>query len=183
MLDHGPNRQKVQLRQLHILQRPTGQKFSAANDIAQSCRLIQGLLCIGGASSVFLMKNYSDSRLINVGTGQEVAIGELSRKYARSSDTKGNSSSIRQNPTACRASCSNSSRILQLGWRPTIPLRPGPEPDLPVVSRSARVADGLLATNAPQQLRAVRQADQQCPGGGDAQDHLECGGHVPGHDK
>ena len=49
----------------------------------------------------------------------------LQERYARSSDTKGDSSSIRQNPTACRASCSNLSRILQLGWRPTIPLDQG----------------------------------------------------------
>ena len=79
----------------------------------------------GGASSVFLMKNYSDSRLINVGTGQEVAIGELARKICAVVGYEGRLIFDTTKPDGMPRKLLDSSRILQLGWRPTIPLDQG----------------------------------------------------------
>lgn len=74
---------------------------------------------------VFLMKNYSDSRLINVGTGQEVAIGELARKICAVVRYEGRLIFDTTKPDGMPRKLLDSSRILQLGWRPTIPLDQG----------------------------------------------------------
>jgi GDP-L-fucose synthase len=74
---------------------------------------------------VFLMKNYSDSRLINVGTGQEVTIGELARKICAVVGYEGRLNFDTTKPDGMPCKLLDSSRILQLGWRPTIPLDQG----------------------------------------------------------
>ena len=71
---------------------------------------------------VFLMKNYSDSRLINVGTGQEVAIGELARNICEVVGYERRLVFDTTKPDGMPRKLLNSSRILQLGWRPSIPL-------------------------------------------------------------
>jgi GDP-L-fucose synthase len=74
---------------------------------------------------VFLMKNYSDSRLINVGTGQEVTIGELARKICEVIGYTGRLVFDTTKPDGMPRKLLDSSRILQLGWRPSIPLEQG----------------------------------------------------------
>jgi GDP-L-fucose synthase len=71
---------------------------------------------------VFLMKNYSDSRLINVGTGQEVTIGELAGKLCEVVGYTGKLMFDTTKPDGMPRKLLDSSRILQLGWQPTIAL-------------------------------------------------------------
>ena len=74
---------------------------------------------------VFLMKNYSDSRLINVGTGQEVTIGELAMKLCQVVGYTGKLIFDTTKPDGMPRKLLDSSRILQLGWQPTIALDQG----------------------------------------------------------
>ena len=71
---------------------------------------------------VLLMKNYSDSRLINVGTGQEVTIGELAGKLCEVVGYTGKLLFDTTKPDGMPRKLLDSSRILQLGWQPTIAL-------------------------------------------------------------
>jgi len=74
---------------------------------------------------VFLMKTYSDSRLINVGTGQEIAIGDLARRICTVVGYEGRLVFDTTRPDGMPRKLLDSSRILQLGWRPTISLEQG----------------------------------------------------------
>jgi GDP-L-fucose synthase len=74
---------------------------------------------------VFLMKNYADSRLINVGTGQEVSIGELARKICNVVGYSGRLIFDTSKPDGMPRKLLNSSRILELGWRGHIALDEG----------------------------------------------------------
>jgi GDP-L-fucose synthase len=74
---------------------------------------------------VFLMKNYSDSRLINVGTGQEVTIGELAGEICKVVGYTGKLLFDTTKPDGMPRKLLDSSRILQLGWQPTIALDQG----------------------------------------------------------
>jgi GDP-L-fucose synthase len=74
---------------------------------------------------VFLMKSYSDDRLINVGTGQEVSIGELAGKVRDIVGYKGRLAFDPIKPDGMPRKLLDSSRILALGWRPKIGLDDG----------------------------------------------------------
>jgi GDP-L-fucose synthase len=74
---------------------------------------------------VFLMKNYSDARLINVGTGQEVTIGDLARKICEVIGYTGRLVFDTTKPDGMPRKLLDSSRVLQLGWQPRIPLEQG----------------------------------------------------------
>jgi GDP-L-fucose synthase len=74
---------------------------------------------------VFLMKTYSDPRLINVGTGQEVSIGELARKVSAMVDYRGMLAFDASKPDGMPRKLLNSSRILDMGWRARIALDDG----------------------------------------------------------
>lgn len=69
---------------------------------------------------VFLMKNYSDERLINVGTGQELSIGELARKVCNTVGYRGALSFDTTKPDGMPRKLLDSSRVFGLGWRPKI---------------------------------------------------------------
>jgi GDP-L-fucose synthase len=74
---------------------------------------------------VFLMNSYSDERLINVGTGQEVSIGELAGKVRDIVGYKGRLAFDSSKPDGMPRKLLDSSRILALGWRPKIGLDDG----------------------------------------------------------
>ena len=74
---------------------------------------------------VFLMQRYSDARLINVGTGQEISIGALARQIAKVVDYQGRVSFDASKPDGMPRKLLNSARILEMGWRPTIDLNEG----------------------------------------------------------
>jgi GDP-L-fucose synthase len=74
---------------------------------------------------VFLMKNYSDSRVINVGTGQEVTTGELASKICEVIGYTGRLIFDTTKPDGMPRKLLDSSRVLQLGLRPRILLEQG----------------------------------------------------------
>ena len=74
---------------------------------------------------VFLMRNYSDSRLINVGTGQEVSIGELATSICDVVGYAGQLVFDTSKPDGMPRKLLDSARMLQLGWRPRITLAGG----------------------------------------------------------
>lgn len=67
---------------------------------------------------VFLMKSYSDARLINVGTGQEVSIGELAQRVCRAVGYEGRLTFDTSKPDGMPRKLLDSTRMLATGWRP-----------------------------------------------------------------
>jgi len=74
---------------------------------------------------VFLMKTYSDPRLINVGTGEEVSIGELAEKVCSVVGYSGQLAFDTAKPDGMPRKLLNSSRILEMGWRGRVALDDG----------------------------------------------------------
>ena len=73
----------------------------------------------------FLMQTYSDPQLINVGTGQEISIGDLARAMAQVVGFEGRLAFDASKPDGMPRKLLNSSRILAMGWRPRIDLSKG----------------------------------------------------------
>jgi GDP-L-fucose synthase len=74
---------------------------------------------------VFLMQAYSESQLINVGTGQEIVIGDLAQALAQVVGYKGRLVFDASKPDGMPRKLLNSSRILAMGWRPRVELAEG----------------------------------------------------------
>jgi GDP-L-fucose synthase len=74
---------------------------------------------------VFLMQCYSDPRLINVGTGQEVSIGDLARRVCGVVGYSGRLVFDTGKPDGMPRKLLDSSRIRQMGWRGRIDLADG----------------------------------------------------------
>ena len=77
------------------------------------------------AASLFLMENYSDPEIINVGSGQELSIGDLAKLVAR---VVGFSGSIRFNsemPDGTPRKLLDVSSLNSLGWQYSIELSKG----------------------------------------------------------
>ncbi len=88
-------------------------EFMAVDDLADAC--------------VFVMKSYSDLQFLNIGTGEDISIGEFARIVA---DVVGYPGEIRfdtSKPDGAPRKLLDVSRINALGWRATIPLREGLE--------------------------------------------------------
>ena len=94
----------------------TGQplrEFLHVDDLADAC--------------LFLMENYDEPELINVGSGIEITIADLA---ARVAETVGFSGGLRFNtekPDGTPRKLMDSSRLFGLGWRPSIGLSAGLE--------------------------------------------------------
>ena len=73
----------------------------------------------------FLMQTYSEPQLINVGTGQEISIGDLARAMAQVVGFEGRLVFDASKPDGMPRKLLNSSRILAMGWRPRIELSEG----------------------------------------------------------
>jgi GDP-L-fucose synthase len=74
---------------------------------------------------VFLMQSYSETQLINVGTGEEIAIGDLARAIAQVVGYEGRLVFDASKPDGMPRKLLNSSRILAMGWRPRVELPEG----------------------------------------------------------
>jgi GDP-L-fucose synthase len=74
---------------------------------------------------VFLMQTYSQAEIINVGTGNEVSIGELAAKVCDVVGYAGKLVFDTSKPDGMPRKLLDSSRILRSGWRPTTPLEQG----------------------------------------------------------
>ncbi len=74
---------------------------------------------------VFLMQNYSGDMHINVGTGEEVSIGDLAHAVIDAVGFKGDLVFDSSKPDGPPRKLMDSSRILGMGWRPKVSLNDG----------------------------------------------------------
>jgi len=74
---------------------------------------------------VFLLKNYSDARHINVGSGHELSILELTRLVSRVVGFTGEIVHDRSKPDGTPRKLMSSARLNAMGWTPRIPLEQG----------------------------------------------------------
>jgi GDP-L-fucose synthase len=86
-------------------------EFLSADDLADAC--------------VFVMKHYSDTGFLNVGTGRDVTIAEFARLVAEVVGYDGKIAFDTARPDGPPQKLLDVSRIAKLGWSPKIPLREG----------------------------------------------------------
>jgi GDP-L-fucose synthase len=78
-------------------------------------------------AAVFLMRNYSDERIINVGTGEDQTILELARMVAEAVGYAGAIVTDASKPDGTPRKLLDVSRLRGIGWSPNIGLREGIE--------------------------------------------------------
>ena len=86
-------------------------EFLHVDDLADAC--------------LFLMENYDDPALINVGSGTEVTIAELARLVAETVGFEGDLRFDPDKPDGTPRKLMDSSRLFALGWQPHISLTEG----------------------------------------------------------
>jgi GDP-L-fucose synthase len=86
-------------------------EFMHADDLARAC--------------LFLMGNYSDEKVINVGTGSEISIRELTELVKEIIGFQGEILWDTTKPDGMPRKLLDCSRLLALGWKPTIDLKQG----------------------------------------------------------
>ena len=86
-------------------------EFLYADDLAKAC--------------VFLMQNYSEEQFINVGSGREITIRELSELVQRVVGFAGEIIWDTTKPDGTPRKLMDSSRLFALGWRPQVDLAAG----------------------------------------------------------
>jgi GDP-L-fucose synthase len=86
-------------------------EFLYADDLASAC--------------VFLLKNYSEEQFINVGSGSEITIRELSELVSRVIGFSGKITWDSSKPDGTPRKLMDSSRLFSLGWRPKVTLEDG----------------------------------------------------------
>jgi GDP-L-fucose synthase len=86
-------------------------EFLHVDDLADAC--------------VYLMQTYSSAEMVNVGWGKDISISELAEVIR---DTVGFAGEIRfdeSKPDGTPRKLLDTSRLTELGWRPSIPLEDG----------------------------------------------------------
>jgi GDP-L-fucose synthase len=86
-------------------------EFLAVDDAADAC--------------VFVMKHYSDFGFLNIGTGEDVTIGDFARQVSEVVGYKGKIVFDTSRPDGPPQKLLNVSKIKKLGWSPKIGLREG----------------------------------------------------------
>ena len=86
-------------------------EFLYADDLARAC--------------VFLLENYSEEQFINVGSGSEVSVRELTETIKRVIGFAGEIVWDTTKPNGMPRKLMDSSRLFALGWRPQIDLEAG----------------------------------------------------------
>jgi len=86
-------------------------EFINSKDLARAC--------------IFLMQNQTDIDLINVGTSEEVSIKELAVLIKKVVGFSGDLIFDRSKPDGIQRKLLDSSRIFEMGWRPSITLETG----------------------------------------------------------
>jgi GDP-L-fucose synthase len=76
-------------------------------------------------AAVFLMRNYSSSEFLNVGSGDEVSIGDLARLIGEVVGYRGQIVHDLEKPDGTPRKLLDTSRLFSLGWKPEISLRQG----------------------------------------------------------
>lgn len=74
---------------------------------------------------IFLMQHYHSSELINIGTMQEISIGELAREIAEVVGYQGKINLDTSKPDGAPRKCLDSNKLFALGWKPKTSLRDG----------------------------------------------------------
>lgn len=77
------------------------------------------------SAGVFLLNNYSGVEPINIGTGQEVSIMQLSQLVKKITGFKGDIVTDPTKPDGMMRRLCDSSKILQMGWYPEVSLEDG----------------------------------------------------------
>ena len=78
-------------------------------------------------ATVFLMENYSDEQIVNVGVGQDISIGELAGLVKKIVGYQGDIVFDTTRPDGTPRKLLDVSRLSALGWRASIPLGEGIE--------------------------------------------------------
>jgi GDP-L-fucose synthase len=78
-----------------------------------------------GSAAVFLMQSYSSGQIINVGSGEEISIGELGRVIGEVVGFTGEIVQDLSKPDGPPRKLMDSSRLRGLGWKPEVGLREG----------------------------------------------------------
>jgi GDP-L-fucose synthase len=86
-------------------------EFLYADDLADAC--------------IYLMENYSDAGLVNIGTGEDVIIAEFARVVAAAVGYTGEISFDASRPDGTPRKLLDISRLAKLGWRATTSLQDG----------------------------------------------------------
>lgn len=86
-------------------------EFLHADDLADAC--------------LFLMENYSDPNIINVGFGSDISIRELAELVKRIVGFEGDLVWDKSKPDGTPRKLTDSSRLFALGWKPKIDLASG----------------------------------------------------------
>ncbi len=76
-------------------------------------------------AAVFVMREYDDAQILNVGTGEDIAIGELAKLIADIVGFKGAIRFDTEKPDGTPRKLLDVSRLHALGWRARIPLAEG----------------------------------------------------------
>ena len=80
-----------------------------------------------GDACVFLMKNYSKGGMINAGSGEEISIKQLAKTIAQIVGFEGELIWDTSKPDGTPKKLMDNSKINQLGWKSTTPLKEGLE--------------------------------------------------------
>jgi len=86
-------------------------EFLAVDDLADAC--------------VFVLKHYSGSKFLNVGTGQDITIAEFAQLVGDVVGYRGRSVFDNPRPDGASQKLLNVAELTRLGWRAKIPLREG----------------------------------------------------------
>jgi len=86
-------------------------EFLYADDLARAC--------------VFLLENYSEEQFINIGSGQEVSVRQLTETVKRMIGFAGDIVWDTSKPDGMPRKYLDSSRLFALGWRPEVDLETG----------------------------------------------------------
>jgi GDP-L-fucose synthase len=86
-------------------------EFLAVDDLADAC--------------VFVMKRYSGTGFLNIGSGQEVTIADFARLVAEVVGYRGDIAFDRSRPDGMPRKLLDVSKLTKLGWRAKIPLQEG----------------------------------------------------------
>jgi GDP-L-fucose synthase len=76
---------------------------------------------------VYLMKNYSDEGHINIGSGEEISIGDLAKSISRTVGFNGSLEFNTTFPDGTPRKLLDSKKIMQLGWQAEVGLKKGLE--------------------------------------------------------
>lgn len=86
-------------------------EFIYVDDLARGC--------------IFLMQNYSDSEIINIGTGKDLSIKELAEKIAKVTDYKGKVTFDTSKPDGIPRKLLDVTKIKNMGWEAKTDLEAG----------------------------------------------------------